>query len=84
MAVTDANALVAENLNDTAEIERARELSRRYRCPFLNLREQNIKAELVRSIPAELMFRYNFVPLRGRRGYSHHCHRRPQSFPADR
>ena len=43
MAVTDANALVAENLNDTAEIERARELSRRYRCPFLNLREQNIR-----------------------------------------
>ncbi len=84
MAVTDANALVAENLNDTAEVERARELSRRYRCPFLNLREQNIKAELVRSIPAELMFRYNFVPLEVDEATLDHCHRRPQSFPADR
>ncbi len=63
MAVTDTTPLIAENLNDTAEIEHARQLSVRYRCPFLDLREQSIKAELVRSIPAELMFRYNFVPL---------------------
>ncbi len=63
MAVADASALIAEDPNGTAEIERARRLSARYRCPFVDLREQTIKAELVRSIPAELMFRYNFVPL---------------------
>ncbi|HXU21257.1 MAG TPA: GspE/PulE family protein [Verrucomicrobiae bacterium] len=63
MAVTDTNPLISENVNETAEIERARQLSARYRCPFLDLREQSIKADLVRSIPAELMFRYNFVPL---------------------
>jgi type IV pilus assembly protein PilB len=63
MAVADASALIAEDPNGTAEIERARQLSARYRCPFVDLREQTIKAELVRSIPAELMFRYNFVPL---------------------
>ena len=43
MAVTDATPLIAENLNDTAEIEQARQLSARYRCPFLDLREQSDK-----------------------------------------
>ena len=35
----------------------------RYRCPFVDLNEQRIDPELFRSIPAELMFRFNFVPL---------------------
>jgi type IV pilus assembly protein PilB len=31
--------------------------------PFIDLREQRIDPELFRTIPADLMFRYNFVPL---------------------
>ncbi len=49
--------------DETAERERTRRLAERYRCPFIDLREQRIDPELFRSIPAELMFRYNFVPL---------------------
>jgi len=48
---------------DGGEIERTRRLAERYRCAFVDLREQRIDAELYRSIPADLMFRYNFVPL---------------------
>jgi type IV pilus assembly protein PilB len=41
----------------------ARKLAERYRYPFVDLREQRIDPELFRTIPADLMFRYNFVPL---------------------
>ncbi len=47
-----------------AEERRARDLAARYRCPFVDLKEQPIDHELLRSIPVDLMFRYNFVPLR--------------------
>jgi type IV pilus assembly protein PilB len=50
---------------DAAERERTQRLAERYRCPFIDLTEQRIDPELFRSIPAELMFRYNFVPLEG-------------------
>jgi type IV pilus assembly protein PilB len=49
--------------DEIAEREQARRLAERYRCPFIDLREQRIDPELFRSIPAEMMFRYNFVPL---------------------
>jgi type IV pilus assembly protein PilB len=49
--------------NAAAEREQAKRLAERYRCPFIDLREQRIEPELFRSIPAEMMFRYNFVPL---------------------
>jgi type IV pilus assembly protein PilB len=45
------------------ERECARKLAERYRFAFIDLREQRIDAELFRTIPADLMFRYNFVPL---------------------
>ncbi len=48
---------------DQQERERARRLAERYRCPLVDLREQHIDPELFRSIPADLMFRFNFVPL---------------------
>ena len=41
----------------------ARKLAARYRCAFVDLSEQHIDPELFRTIPADLMFRYNFVPL---------------------
>jgi type IV pilus assembly protein PilB len=48
----------------TAEAEQARAIASRYRCEFVDLREGVIDHELFRSIPVDLMFRYNFVPLR--------------------
>jgi len=45
------------------EREQARRLAARYRCGFIDLLEQRIDPDLFRAIPAELMFRYNFVPL---------------------
>ncbi|MGD0956753.1 MAG: GspE/PulE family protein [Candidatus Acidiferrales bacterium] len=63
MATTSNNPAPASAANDVAEREQARRLAERYRCPFIDLQEQRIDPELVRSIPAELMFRYNFVPL---------------------
>src|SRR5438309_1745814 len=50
--------------DEQQEREFARELAERYRFAFIDLREQRIDAELFRTIPADLMFRYNFVPLK--------------------
>ncbi|HUJ41112.1 MAG TPA: GspE/PulE family protein [Candidatus Acidoferrales bacterium] len=55
-------------VNDEQERERTMRLAERYRCAFVDLREQRIDPELFRSIPADLMFRYNFVPLESRNG----------------
>jgi type IV pilus assembly protein PilB len=46
----------------------ARRLAERYRVPFVDLREQRIDPELFRTIPADLMFRYNFVPIEQQNG----------------
>src|SRR5579885_1730776 len=51
-----------------AEAEQARAVAARYRCEFVDLREGAIDHELFRSIPVDLMFRYNFVPLRSQNG----------------
>ena len=48
--------------------DRSMRLAERYRCTFVDLHEQRIDPELFRSIPADLMFRYNFVPLESRNG----------------
>ncbi len=45
-----------------AEIAQARRLAERYRLPFLDLAHFNIDHDLFRTIPAELMLRYGFVP----------------------
>jgi len=66
MATASNNPIPGIATNDAAEREQARRLAERYRCPFIDLLEQRIDPELVRSIPAELMFRYNFVPLESR------------------
>ena len=63
MATTTNNPVVPGGTDDAAERDQARKLAERYRCPFVDLREQRIDPDLFRSIPAELMFRYKFVPL---------------------
>jgi type II secretory ATPase GspE/PulE/Tfp pilus assembly ATPase PilB-like protein len=45
------------------EQARARELAKRYRSEFVDLKNFHIQHELMRKIPVDLMFRNNFVPL---------------------
>jgi type IV pilus assembly protein PilB len=45
------------------ELAQAQAVAARYRCEFVDLREGAIDHDLFRSIPVDLMFRYNFVPL---------------------
>jgi type IV pilus assembly protein PilB len=47
-----------------AELEQARRLADRYRLEFLDMDTFLIDQELFRSIPADLMLRYGFVPYR--------------------
>src|SRR5229473_1204831 len=47
-----------------AELDRARRLAERYRLEFVDMDAFRIDQELFRSIPADLMLRYGFVPYR--------------------
>jgi type II secretory ATPase GspE/PulE/Tfp pilus assembly ATPase PilB-like protein len=47
-----------------AEASQARRLAERYRLEYLDMAEFRIDQELFRSIPADLMLRYGFVPFR--------------------
>src|SRR5881296_2493856 len=55
-AVTDAE--------QRAELEQARRLAERYRLEFVDMDTFRIDQDLFRSIPADLMLRYGFVPHR--------------------
>jgi len=67
MATPDTHAHDAAQPEGAVDVgqerEQARRLADRYRCGFIDLTEQRIDPELFRTIPADLMFRYNFVPL---------------------
>jgi len=65
----DPEALIVEPVEvspeeRSAEEAAARRLAERYRLEFLDMHEFRIDQELFRSIPAELMLRYGFVPYR--------------------
>src|SRR6266480_1110203 len=47
-----------------AEVEQARHVAQRYRLDFLDMDTFRIDQDLFRSIPADLMLRYGFVPHR--------------------
>jgi len=74
MDVTPEDALDPETLIEepaevlaqkrSAEEAAARQLAERYRREFLDMHEFRIDQELFRSIPADLMLRYGFVPYR--------------------
>jgi len=55
-------------VDQAAEEARARDLAQRYRCEFVDLRNFHKHHDLFRSVPVDLMFRYNFVPLEERDG----------------
>src|SRR5579884_16947 len=45
------------------EAEHAKRLAARYRCEFVDLKHFRIQHDLFRTVPVDMMFRYNFVPL---------------------
>src|SRR5258707_13722264 len=55
-------------LDPAAESADAKTIAARYRCEYVDLREASIDHDLFRSIPVDLMFRYNFVPMQARNG----------------
>ncbi len=70
MSTTDYNpispSLQEAQLLAQQERDHAQRLAERYRCPLVDLNEARIDPELFRAIPADLMFRFNFVPLEQR------------------
>src|ERR1700680_3164815 len=56
-------------LEPTEEISQAKTLATRYRCEFVDLREVRIDHDLFHSVPVDLMFRYNFVPIHSANGH---------------
>ncbi len=50
------------------QTEQARALAKRYYHEFVDLKETRIDHDLFTSIPVDLMFRYNFVPIQGQNG----------------
>ncbi len=64
MATADSNGLIQPPDDHSAEVLRAQQLAARYRREFVDMDEFRIDQELFRSIPADLMLRYGFVPLR--------------------
>jgi type IV pilus assembly protein PilB len=64
MATADPTSLVQTPEDYSEEIARARAAAERYRLEFVDMEEFRIDQELFRSIPADLMLRYGFVPYR--------------------
>src|ERR1700676_5605510 len=56
-------------LEPTEEISQAKTLATPYRCEFVDLREVRIDHDLFHSVPVDLMFRYNFVPIHSVNGH---------------
>src|SRR5438874_11273297 len=64
MATIDQTNLVTTPEDYSEEVARARKLAERYHVEFVDMDEFRIDQELFRSIPADLMLRYGFVPYR--------------------
>ncbi len=60
MATPVATPLPNDSLT---EAERAERLARRYHAEFVDLKHFRIQHELFKTVPVDMMFRYNFVPL---------------------
>src|SRR5512143_4334270 len=64
MVMADTTHTVQSPEEYGEEIARARALAERYRLEFVDMNEFRIDQDLFRSIPADLMLRYGFVPHR--------------------
>jgi len=56
-------------LEPNEEITQAKNVATRYRCEFVDLRNVRIDHDLFHSVPVDLMFRYNFVPIHAANGH---------------
>ncbi len=64
--MAETNVLpIASPLNGD-ERSQAEALARRYHAEFVDLKNFKIQHDLLRTVPVELMFRYNFVPIEQR------------------
>ena len=61
---SDPGRADAPPLDPGAEVEQAQRLAERYRLEYVDMAQFYIDQELFRSIPADLMLRYGFVPHR--------------------
>ncbi len=65
MATVDPTDPIVQAPEDSsAEVARARKLAERYRQEYVDMDDFRIDQELFRTIPADLMLRYGFVPYR--------------------
>src|SRR5438034_10181020 len=64
MATVDQTSLVTTPEDYSAEVAKARKLAERYHVEFVDMDTFHIDQDLFRSIPADLMLRYGFVPHR--------------------
>jgi type IV pilus assembly protein PilB len=62
MATTKPPASSPDELDPAQEVENARKLAERCRLAFVDLGNFQPDQELFRSVPVDLMFRYNFLP----------------------
>src|SRR5580700_1440945 len=60
----DSREALVSDAERRAELDHARRLAERYRLEFVDMDTFRIDQELFRSIPADLMLRYGFVPYR--------------------
>jgi len=56
------------NGNATDELQRAQALAKRYHTELVDLKNFRIQHDLFKSVPVDMMFRYNFVPLEQKDG----------------
>ncbi len=64
----DRHSPVEPIIDPLQEAARARAVAQRYYHEFVDLREVKIDHDLFHSIPVDLMFRYNFVPIQAYNG----------------
>ena len=68
MAALDRHNPVEPIIDPIQESAKARAVAQRYYHEFVDLREVKIDHDLFHSIPVDLMFRYNFVPIQAQNG----------------
>jgi type IV pilus assembly protein PilB len=61
--MAEVKAIFVGGVVTNDEVEQSKDLARRYRCEFVDLKNFHIQHELFRKIKVDYMFRYNFVPL---------------------
>ncbi|HEY3626660.1 MAG TPA: GspE/PulE family protein, partial [Terracidiphilus sp.] len=64
--MADSTLIATPLANAQDERTHAEMLAARYRAEFVDLKNFKIQHDLLRTVPVELMFRYNFVPIEHR------------------